>query len=41
MGQGMLLLNALISLSLIAWFIIFSVLVLKKLDTLIELSGRK
>ncbi len=40
-GKGILLLNALISLGLVVWFIVFSVLVLKKLDTLIELLGKK
>jgi len=41
MTTGMSLISGLISLALTAWFVIFSVLVIQKLDKVIELLGKK
>lgn len=41
MGYGAGFLGGLISLALTVWFVTFSVLVLKKLDSIIELLGKK
>jgi len=41
MGYGVGLLGGLISLALTVWFVYFSVMVLKKLDNIIELLGKK
>lgn len=40
-GGGMGALGALISFGLTVWFVIFSVLVIKKLDAIIEALGKK
>ncbi len=41
MGTGISLIGGLISLALTVWFVIFSVLVIQKLDKVIELLGKK
>ncbi len=41
MGYGASFISGLISLALTIWFVCFSVLVIKKLDKLIELLGKK
>jgi hypothetical protein len=41
MGYGVNFISALISLALMIWFVYFSVLVIQKLDKLIELLGKK
>ncbi len=41
MGYGASFIGGLISLALTIWFVCFSVLVIKKLDKLIELLGKK
>jgi len=40
-GYGMGFLGGLISLAIVVWFVAFTVLVLQKLDKLIELMGKK
>lgn len=40
-GYGMGFIGGLISLALLVWFVIFTVLVLNKLDKLIELMSKK
>ena len=41
MGYGASFIGGLISLAVTIWFVCFSVLVIKKLDKLIELLGKK
>jgi hypothetical protein len=41
MSTGATLISFLISLALTAWFVIFSVLVIQRLDKIIELLGKK
>jgi hypothetical protein len=41
MGYGLSFIGGLISLVLTVWFVCFSVLVIKKLDKIIELLGKK
>jgi hypothetical protein len=41
MTSGVGLVSGLLSLALTAWFVIFSVLVIQKLDKVIELLGKK
>jgi len=41
MGYGLTFIGGLISLVLTVWFVVFSVLVVAKLDKIIELLGRK
>jgi len=41
MGYGLSFIGGLISLALTVWFVYFSVLVIRKLDKLIELLGKK
>ena len=41
MGYGLSFIGGLISLALTVWFVVFSVLVLRKLDKIIELLSRK
>ena len=41
MGYGLSFIGGLISLVLTVWFVVFSVLVLRKLDNIIELLAKK
>lgn len=41
MGYGLSFIGGLISLVLTVWFVVFSVLVVRKLDKIIELLGKK
>ncbi len=41
MGQGVSFIGGLISLALTVWFVVFSVLVIQKLDKVIELLAKK
>jgi len=41
MGYGLSFIGGLISLALTVWFVYFSVLVIRKLDKVIELLGKK